>query len=93
MPPIQYQGSREDARKRLLGIFRALPRVSVVEDNGNYLKVEVRSALFSFVDDVEFEFDDEAKLIHFRSASRIGYYDFGVNRRRMETIIKEFSGK
>jgi uncharacterized protein (DUF1499 family) len=93
MPPIQYEGSIEDARKRLVGIVRALPRVTVVEDTGNYLKVEVRSALFSFVDDVEFEFDDAAKLIHFRSASRVGYYDFGVNRRRMETIIREFSGK
>jgi uncharacterized protein (DUF1499 family) len=93
MPPIQYKGSFEDAQKQLLGIVRSLPRVSVVEDGGNYLKVEVRSAFFSFVDDVEFEFDDAEKLIHFRSASRIGYYDFGVNRRRMETIIREFSGK
>lgn len=90
MPPIQYQGSLEDARQRLLGIVRALPRVSVIEDSGNYLKVEVRSAFFSFVDEMEFEFDDAAKLIHFRSASRFGYYDFGVNRRRMETIIREF---
>lgn len=93
MTPIQYQGSSEDARKRLVGIVRALPRVSVVEDSGNCLKVEVRSAFFSFVDDVEFEFDDAAQLIHFRSASRLGYHDFGVNRRRMETIIQEFSGK
>jgi uncharacterized protein (DUF1499 family) len=93
MDPIQYEGSSEDARKRLLGIVRALPRVSVVEDSGNYLKVAVRSAFFSFVDDVEFEIDDAAKLIHFRSASRLGYYDFGVNRRRMEAIVQEFSGK
>jgi uncharacterized protein (DUF1499 family) len=93
MNPIQYQGSLEDARRRLLGIVRALPRVTVVEDRGNYLRVEFRSAFFSFVDDVEFEFDDAAKVIHFRSASRLGYYDFGVNRRRMETIIPEFSGK
>ncbi len=93
MDPIRYQSSREDARRRLLGIVRALPRVSVVEDRGNYMKLEFRSTFFSFVDDVEFEFDDAAKVIHFRSASRRGYYDFGVNRRRMETIIREFSDK
>ncbi len=93
MDPILYQGSLEDARRRLLGIVRALPRVSVVEDRGNYMKLEFRSAFFSFVDDVEFEFDDAAKVIHFWSASRLGYYDFGVNRRRMETFIREFSGK
>jgi uncharacterized protein (DUF1499 family) len=38
------------------------------------------------VDDVEFVFDDESKTIHFRSASRIGYGDYGVNRDRMEAI-------
>jgi len=76
MTPIQYKGSLEDARRRLLEIVRALQRVTVVEDTGNYLKVEDRSTFFSFVDDVEFEFDNAAKLIHFRSASRLGYYDF-----------------
>ncbi len=90
---LSYQGSLEDARRRLLGIVRALPHVSVVENRRNFMKLEFRSAFFSFVDDVEFEFDDAVKVIHFRSASRLGYYDFGVNRRRMETIIREFSGK
>jgi uncharacterized protein (DUF1499 family) len=93
MEPIQCQGSLEDARQRLLGIVRALPRVSVVENRGNYMKLEFRSAFFSFVDDVEFEFDDAVKLVHFRSASRLGYYDFGVNRGRMEAIIRELSGR
>ena len=88
MDPIPYQGSVEDARRRILQIVSAFPRTTVVENSGNYLKVEVRSAIFSFVDDVEFEFDDAAKVIHFRSASRLGYYDFGVNRRRMEAIIR-----
>jgi uncharacterized protein (DUF1499 family) len=89
--PVRYQGLAEDARRRLLEIVRTFSRVTVAEDSGNYLRLEVRSALFSFVDDVEFEFDDPVKLIHCRSASRLGYYDFGVNRRRMETIIREFS--
>lgn len=93
MDPIHYQGPVQDARQRILQIVRDFPRGTVVEDRGNYLKVEVRSAIFSFVDDVEFEFDDAAKLIHFRSASRFGYYDFGVNRNRMESIVREFSGK
>jgi uncharacterized protein (DUF1499 family) len=90
MNPIQYQGSLEDARRRLMRIVQALPRASLVEDRSNYMKLEFRSALFSFVDDVEFEFDDGAKVIHFRSGSRLGYYDFGVNRRRMENIIRQF---
>jgi uncharacterized protein (DUF1499 family) len=39
-----------------------------------------------FVDDVEFLIDDSAKVIHVRSASRLGQSDLGVNRQRIETI-------
>jgi uncharacterized protein (DUF1499 family) len=92
MEPVRYQGSLQEARQRLLAIIRTFPRSTVVRDSGNYLSVEFRSAIFSFVDDAEFEFDDVVKLIHFRSASRVGYYDFGVNRRRMATVIRQFSG-
>jgi uncharacterized protein (DUF1499 family) len=63
-----------------------LPRTKLVEENDSYLHYEFTSLLFRFVDDVEFLFDDESKTIHFRSASRTGYGDFGVNRRRMEVI-------
>jgi uncharacterized protein (DUF1499 family) len=41
-----------------------------------------------FVDDVEFLFDDTNKKIHVRSASRVGYSDMGVNRKRVEELRK-----
>jgi len=37
---------------------------------------------------VEVRLDKENKLIHLRSASRIGRSDFGVNRKRIATIKK-----
>ena len=43
-----------------------------------------------YVDDVEFYINEKNKIIHFRSASRIGYSDLGVNRKRMEEIVKMF---
>ena len=57
-----------------------------MEEEEAYLHYEFTSRLLRFVDDVEFVFDDESKTIHFRSASRIGYGDYGVNRDRMEAI-------
>ena len=93
MNPIQYRGSIEEARQRLLEIIHSFARATVVRNDGNYLKVEFRSAIFSFIDDVEFEFDDASKVIQFRSASRLGYYDFGVNRNRMRTVSRQFSLK
>jgi len=90
--PLVYTTSIEDARGRLLEIVRATPRTSLVAQEEDYLHVEFRSRLFGFTDDVEFWFDDENKAIHFRSASRKGYSDLGVNRKRMEQIREQFSG-
>ena len=70
-----------------------LPRIKLVEEDGDYLHYEFTSRLLRFVDDVEFVFDDESKIIHFRSASRIGYGDYGVNRDRMEKIRSLVEGQ
>ncbi|HOW77583.1 MAG TPA: DUF1499 domain-containing protein [Candidatus Competibacteraceae bacterium] len=55
-----------------------------------YLHVEFRSAVFGFVDDMEFYFSPPG-TIQVRSASRTGYSDFGVNRERVETLRTRFS--
>ena len=90
--PLAYATSIEAARGRLLEIVRTTPRTSLVTEEEGYLHVEYRSRLFGFIDDVEFLFDDENKIVHFRSASRKGYSDLGVNRKRMEQIRERFSG-
>ena len=93
MEPISYKGSLSAARARMLAVLRAHPRTRIVEEGPDVLRAECRSLLFRFVDDVEIRFDDAAKLIHFRSASRLGRRDFGVNRQRMEMVRKEFLAK
>ncbi len=90
LEPIPYRGALEQARERLLGVLRALPRTRIVKEEPAYLHAECRSAFFRFVDDVELEFDDAARQIHFRSAARLGYRDFNVNRQRIEAIRRAF---
>jgi uncharacterized protein (DUF1499 family) len=92
MKPIPYSGTPEEARERLLEVLRGYPRTRIVVQEPGYLKVECRSRIFRFVDDVELVFDDEARLIRFRSASRLGRGDFGVNRKRMKEIGAAFLG-
>jgi uncharacterized protein (DUF1499 family) len=74
-------------------VIAGLPRTKLVQEEDAYLHYEFTSLLLRFVDDVEFLFEDETKTIHFRSASRTGYGDFGVNRRRMEDIRSSVEGK
>ena len=69
-----------------------MPGSRVITDKQDYLYVEFKSRIMGFVDDVEFYFPEES-IIHVRSASRMGYSDLGVNRKRIETIRQHFDAQ
>lgn len=84
--PFRYNKSRAEAKEALKAVINSLSRTKLIEEDESYLHYEFTSLLLRFVDDVEFLFDDDTKTVHFRSASRTGYSDLGVNRRRMEDL-------
>jgi uncharacterized protein (DUF1499 family) len=88
--PLAYTGSARQAMRRLRTALASERRIRVVTEQERYLHVEARSLIFRFVDDVEFLIAPEDGLIHVRSASRTGYSDLGVNRRRVERIRRAF---
>ncbi|BCX82472.1 hypothetical protein MIT9_P2058 [Methylomarinovum caldicuralii] len=90
LPPLRFQGDPGAAWQRLEAIVARQPRVTVRSRRPGYLHAEFRSKIFGFVDDVQFLPDPERRLIHFRSASRAGYSDLGVNRRRIAAIRAAF---
>ena len=90
--PLQFTGSGDEARQRLAGILAKMKRARVTVAERDYIHAEFRSRIFRFVDDVEFWFSDEKKIIHVKSASRIGYSDLGANRRRVERLRRAFEG-
>jgi uncharacterized protein (DUF1499 family) len=92
LPPIPCCGTIEETIEQIRLVLVNMPRIRIVELDGNYLRAEATSLLFRFVDDVEFIVDAEAGMIHFRSASRIGYSDLGANRARMMRIRRELQG-
>ena len=62
-------------------------------ESGNYLAATFTSAIFKFVDDLEIRIDSTEEVIHIRSASRVGYSDMGVNKKRTELLKKLFNNK
>ncbi|MDQ6962325.1 MAG: DUF1499 domain-containing protein [Mariprofundaceae bacterium] len=84
MQALLFIGDTKEAKKKLLGILKTMPRYQMLKDDGRYIHVTFTSKWFDFVDDVAFYFED--KSIHMRSASRTGRYDFGVNLKRLEHI-------
>jgi uncharacterized protein (DUF1499 family) len=89
--PITYKSGRAQAHAILVDVIKNLKRTKIVAEKEDYIYAEFTSAMFRFVDDVEFYFDNSKNVIHVRSASRLGYSDMGVNRKRIEQIRKLFA--
>jgi uncharacterized protein (DUF1499 family) len=88
--PLRNEGAAEAAMQGLIDVIKGMKRARIIIAQKRYIHAEFTSFLFRFVDDVEFLLDEESKTIHVRSASRVGYSDLGVNRKRVETIRSRF---
>ncbi|WP_139557159.1 DUF1499 domain-containing protein [Methylotetracoccus oryzae] len=90
---FSFEGDPDAAWARLKQAVQGEPGLAVVEDSSvdRYLRLKATSRVFRFVDDVEFQLLPASKMIAVRSASRVGYWDFGVNGRRVERLRERFN--
>lgn len=91
LAPFAFEGDPDAALRSLVDFLRAEPRVELVTVGEDYVHAIFRSRLFRFPDDVELRLDRAAGVIHVRSAARLGHSDFGVNRRRVESLRSRWS--
>lgn len=84
--PLHFNGDAADVFARLRVILARMPRTTVVRVDGHYLHATQQSRLLHYTDDIEFLLHPLSGRIDVRSCARAGYYDFGVNRQRIETI-------
>ena len=91
VPALVFQGDSATVLQRLKTVLESMPRMRIVAQTPTYIRAEAASRIFGFVDDVEFLLDAQARLVHVRSASRLGYSDLGVNRRRIEAVRAAFN--
>jgi len=90
--PLSYPGDGAQAFGRLEELVARWPGAVIVNESEGYLHAEFATRWLRFVDDVELLLDPAARVIHVRSASRLGYSDLGTNRRRVEAIRARFAG-
>jgi uncharacterized protein (DUF1499 family) len=89
-----FIGTAADGQKRLVKILEAWSGAKIITQQENYIRAQVSSKIFGFVDDLEFYLPaTTAKpvIIHLRSASRMGHSDLGVNQKRIEKIRDRFN--
>ena len=88
--PLSYQSSAKEAKEKIKRTVMGLPGTKLLKETDLYLHVEFKTAILKFIDDVEIIIDDTEKVIHLSSASRVGFWDLGTNRRRIKEIKKRF---
>ncbi|KAL8172228.1 hypothetical protein V2J09_024032 [Rumex salicifolius] len=90
--------SKEVAMQELLDVIKStkpdkfIPRI--MDQKDDYVRVEYESPILGFVDDVEFWFPPGKKpIVQYRSASRLGSFDFDINRKRIKELRKALEKK
>ncbi|PPK76947.1 uncharacterized protein (DUF1499 family) [Methylobacter tundripaludum] len=84
--PFKIAGNIEEAWAALKKALISQSRTVITDETGDTLHAQATSLVFRFVDDIDAILDTDARVIHIRSASRTGYGDFGVNRKRVEML-------
>jgi uncharacterized protein (DUF1499 family) len=91
--PLAASGPVGEVMARLARVVESMEGGRVAEVRGNYLRAVFTSRLWRFKDDLECLYDQKAGRIEVRSASRVGYSDFGVNRKRVERLRESLAGR
>jgi uncharacterized protein (DUF1499 family) len=84
--PLAYTGDGAAAFAKAVAIVKATPGVMIIDQKPGYLYAQCETRVLKFTDDLELALDESARVIHVRSASRLGRSDMGVNRARIESI-------
>ncbi len=84
--PFKITANVEQTWAALKKALVSQSRTAITNETADTLHAQATSLVFRFVDDIDVMLAADAKLIHIRSASRTGYRDFGVNRKRVEML-------
>ncbi|MGB1221957.1 MAG: DUF1499 domain-containing protein [Alcanivoracaceae bacterium] len=88
--PLQAGDTLFGAIKRLTVVLADMERVTWTQPSPNHIHAEFKSSLFGFVDEVDLIAAEDGSIA-VRSASRTGYWDMGVNRKRVEELRERLS--
>ena len=84
--PLRLRPQAVDAWPAAVRAADALPRSQVVDRRPDYVHLEIVSPWGWYVDDLELQHRPAQGVIAIRSSGRIGWYDFDVNRDRIELL-------
>ena len=76
----------DEGFRELIDILKNTPRIKIINIKDDYLHAIATSRVMKFVDDIEIKKSEKGNILKVRSKSRTGFYDLGVNKRRINTL-------
>ena len=92
---LPFKENLEDTKAALKKALDSYGAIVIMKEDNNYIYAVNTTPGMKFHDDMEIYFNESDRMIHFRSASRAGYSDMGLNRQRYDKIARfyEEAGK
>lgn len=88
---LSYAQDDAKIKEKIIKVIKSFEEASVTRVEKTRVHAEFKSKVFGFIDDVIVYIDMQKKQLHFYSASRTGYYDFGVNKKRVLALQEALS--
>ncbi|MTT30940.1 DUF1499 domain-containing protein [Terrilactibacillus sp. BCM23-1] len=94
MVPLSYKEvSMDTANSYLQDVLSTIPKTTIKVNDGHYVHVEYKTPILNLPHDAEFYFDEDKKILQFRSVSRVGIADFGMNKRWLQAVYSRLLKK
>lgn len=84
--PFPFSGGLEQTKALVKQAAADFGGAQILAEKPDYLHLVFTVPFIPFKDDVEFFFSEQERVVHYRSASRVGYSDLGVNQKRYERL-------
>ncbi len=91
-PPLEgVEGPWEGLKNKIESNLKSFSKVKVHESKDNYLHLIVTTSIMKFKDDVYFWWNPQLKTLSMKSESRVGHWDIGANKKRLNRFVKNWN--
>lgn len=91
--PFPFKGDLKDTKANIKQALQAYGNSVIESETEEYIHAVNTTPVLKFKDDLEFLFLEKEGIVHFRSASRMGYTDLGLNRKRYNRLLELYKAQ
>lgn len=89
---LAMKQNAETTKAALIYAIEQYGGAEIKQEDSDYIYVVFVTPTMKYRDDAEFWLDKKNQEVHFRSSSRAGYSDRGLNRQRYDALVNFYEG-